>query len=94
MPIRQVIWDDDPRGNVSHIAEHGLTREDVLFGVHELDTSRSSGLPIALGFSTVGEFLCVVFEWIDDETVYPVTAFVLEDSAHGKANYKKRSIDR
>jgi uncharacterized DUF497 family protein len=80
--IRQVIWDDDPRGNVSHIAEHGLTPEDVedvLFGAHELDTSRSSGLPIALGFTAVGEYLCVVFEWVDEDTVYPVTAFVLED---------------
>lgn len=82
MSIRKVIWDDDPRGNVAHIAEHGLTPEDVeevLFGVHEIDTSRSSGLPIALGFTSAGQFLCVVFEWADEDTVYPVTAYPLED---------------
>ena len=80
MAIRHVIW--DTHGNVSHIAEHGVTPEDVedvLLGAHELGRSRSSGLPIALGFTTSGEYLCVVFEWIDDDTVYPVTAYVLED---------------
>ena len=82
MAIQRVLWNDDLHGNVSHIAEHGLMQEDVedvLFGVHELDVSRSSGLPIAFGFTTAGEYLCVVFEQIDEETVYPVTAFVLED---------------
>jgi uncharacterized DUF497 family protein len=74
--------DDDPEGNVRHIAEHGLTKEDVedvLYGVHELDTSRTSGRPIAFGFTSVGTFVCVVFEWVDDETVYPVTAYPLEN---------------
>jgi len=84
MAIRYAIWDteDDPRGNVQHVAEHGLTpedAEDVLFGIHELDTSRSSGNPIALGFTSGGEYICVVFEWVDDETVYPVTAYPLEE---------------
>jgi hypothetical protein len=79
--IQNVIWDtdDDPRGNVQHIADHGLTPDDVesvLFGVHELDASRSSGLPIALGFTSGGEYICVVFE---KDTVYPVTAYVAEE---------------
>lgn len=84
MAIRYAIWDleDDRRGNVRHIAEHGLTREDVedvLFGIHELDTSRSSDKPIAFGLTSAGEYICVVFDWVDDETVYPVTAYVLEE---------------
>ncbi len=84
MAITDVIWDadDEPVGNVEHIAEHGLRKEDVeevLFGVHELDTSRSSGRPIALGFNTAGEYIGVVFEWVDDHTIYPVTAFFLDD---------------
>ena len=84
MAIRYAIWDteDDPRGNVRHIGEHGLTPEDVedvLFGVHELDTSRSSGSPIAFGFTSSGAYICVVFEWVDDETVYPVTAYPLDE---------------
>jgi uncharacterized DUF497 family protein len=84
MAIRNAIWDtdDEPDGNVQHIAEHGLTKadvEEVLFGVHELDTSHSSGRPIALGFSSAGEYICVVFDWVDDDTVYPVTAYFLDD---------------
>lgn len=84
MTIRQAIWDtdDDPRGNVRHIAEHGLTPEDVedvLFGVHELETSRSSGSPIAFGFTSNGQYVCVVFEWVDEDTVYPVTAYPVEE---------------
>ena len=84
MPINNVVWDlpNEPDGNVDHISEHGLTQqdvEDVLFGVHELDTSRSSGRPIALGFTSAGEYICVVFELIDSETVYPVTAYSLEE---------------
>ena len=84
MAIDNAIWDmdDEEEGNVRHIAEHGLSKqdvEDVLFGTHELDASRSSGNPIALGFTSTGEYICVVFEWIDDETVYPITAYALED---------------
>ncbi len=82
MAIRRVIWDDSPGGNVDHIAEHGLTPEDVeevLSGPQVLDTSRSSGLPVALGFTSSGEYICVVFEWADEDTVYPVTAYVVED---------------
>ncbi len=84
MAIRYAIWDteDDPRGNVRHIGEHGLTPEDVedvLFGVHESDTSRSSGSPMVFGFTSAGTYICVVFEWVSDDTVYPVTAYALEE---------------
>jgi hypothetical protein len=86
LAIRQVVWDtdDDPRGNVRHIAEHGLLPEDVedvLFGIHELGANRSSGFPVALGFTATGEYICVVFEWVDEdkEAVYPVTAYRLEE---------------
>jgi len=82
--IERVIWDidDDLEGNVRHIAAHGLTKEDIediLYGVHELDTSRTSGRPIAFGFTSTGTYLCVVFEWVDEETVYPITAYPLEE---------------
>jgi uncharacterized DUF497 family protein len=84
MAINYVTWDMDqePEGNVRHIAEHGLTKDDVeqvLFGVHELSTSRSSRRPIALGFNAVGQYICVVFEWIEEDRVYPVTAYVLDE---------------
>jgi uncharacterized DUF497 family protein len=82
--IQYVIWDspDDPRGNVQHVAEHGLTCEDVedvLFGIHELAASRASAYPIAFGLTASGEFICVVFEQVERDTVYPITAYVVED---------------
>lgn len=84
MAIENIHWDMDnePDGNVQHIAEHGLGKQDVEevpYGVHELDTSRSSGRPIALGFNAAGEYICVVFDWVDDDTVYPLTAYVLDE---------------
>ena len=84
MAINNVIWDtdDEPEGNVQHIAEHGLTKDDVeevLFGIHELDISHSTERPIALGFNSADQYICVVFEWVDGETVYPVTAYVLDE---------------
>ena len=43
------------------------------------DVSRTSGLPIAFGFTPDGRYILVVYEQIDDVTVYPVTAFAVED---------------
>lgn len=84
MEILDVIWDldDEPDGNVQHIAEHDLSKddvEDVLFGIHEFDTSHSTGRPIAFGFTSDGRYICVVFEWIERETVYPVTAYCVDE---------------
>lgn len=82
MAIRRVLWDDFQGGNVDHIAEHGLTPDDideVLSSPVELGVSRSSGLPVALGFTSAGDYICVVFEWVDGEAVYPVTAYVVEE---------------
>lgn len=71
--------DDD--GNVAHIAEHGLTPEDVnavLMVPDETGVSRSSGRPIAFGYTPDGRYICVVYEEIDDSILYPVTAFEIE----------------
>ena len=61
MGFLHVIWDDydNPEGNVQHIAEHGLTIEDVM---HVLDnpldkrTSRSTGRPCCFGYTPGGDF--------------------------------------
>ena len=68
-------------GNVEHIGEHGLTPEDVeevMFNPVDRDVSRSSGLPIVFGFTPDGKYILVVYEQIDDATVYPVTAYDVE----------------
>jgi len=78
-----VVWDmeDDPDGNVQHIREHGLSMddvEDVLLDPHsEISVSRSSGEPIAFGYTSQGVYIAVVFEHIDDDplTLYPITAY-------------------
>jgi hypothetical protein len=78
-----IIWDldDDPEGNVHHIAEHDLTKEEaeeVLANPERLGTSRSSGLPIAFGTTSTGRYIAVVFQEIDADTVKPVTAYDIE----------------
>ncbi len=84
MKFFQVIWDDDdrPDGNVQHIAEHGLTIEDVEY-VLENPTregmSSNTGRPCCFGYTPGDDFIIVVYEQVDAETIYPVTAYeVLE----------------
>lgn len=76
--VRQIIWNDEPGGNIEHIEEHGLDVSDVQ---HVLDnpesdaTSHSSGLPCVFGYAPDGIYIIVIFEEVDDDTVYPVTAY-------------------
>jgi uncharacterized DUF497 family protein len=84
MPLIDAIWDvpDDPEGNVQHIAEHGLTPIDVEHVLNNPDRrkkSRSSGRPMVFGHTPSGEFIAVVYEEIDDTTVYPITAYPVEE---------------
>jgi hypothetical protein len=81
-----LIWDldDDPEGNVQHIAEHGLTKDEVasVFSAPDAFTeeSRSSDRPLTRGTTCTGRYVVVVWEHVDDNplTVYPVTAYVPE----------------
>ena len=75
-----ILWDldDDPDGNVQHIAAHGITKdevEEVLANATDADVSRSSGRPVVFGDTTTGKHLMVSFEEIDADTVYPITAY-------------------
>jgi len=82
MPYYEIVWNDEPGGNVEHIAQHGLTPDDVeevLFGPVDRDVSRSSGLPIVFGFTPDGRYILVVYEQLDDVTIYPVTAYEVEE---------------
>lgn len=78
---RRIIWDSDPDGNSDHIADHGLSEEEVdhvLFNAATEDVSRSSGLPCVFGYTHTGRYIIVIYEEIDEDTVMPVTAFELE----------------
>src|SRR5262245_41586675 len=82
MPWYDFIWNNEPGGNVEHIAEHGLTPEDVeavICNPLEKTTSRSSGRPVVTGYTPDGRLILVVYEEIDDVTVYPVTAYEVEE---------------
>jgi hypothetical protein len=61
-----VIWDldDDLSGNVVHIAEHDLTKDDVLDALNDpnmrTDIGRTSGHAISFGETSDGRFIAVV----------------------------------
>jgi uncharacterized DUF497 family protein len=83
VPLR-ILWDleDDPDGNVHHIAEHDVSREEVEevgLHPHTLDRSRSTGRHIAIGETSTGRMLIVVFDELEDSMIYPITAYDLED---------------
>ena len=82
MRIDRIIWDldDDPDGNVQHIAENGLTPEEVeqiLLQAEEIGTSDSSGLPMVFGLAGTGSYIGVVFQIVEKIpfSVRVVTAF-------------------
>jgi len=73
-----IIWDEQPGGNAEHIADNFQTYEDVenvLSYPFEKTVSRRTGLPLWKGSNLAGDEVAVVFRWIEDATVYPVTAF-------------------
>lgn len=78
-----IIWDldDDEHGNVRHISEHGLDKdevEDVLLNVDNPTTeSFSSGEPATFGYTRTGRHIVVVWEHVQDDplTVRPITAY-------------------
>ena len=80
----QILWDleDDPDGNVQHIAGNGVTVEeyiDVLSGNYErASVSRASGRPITFGWTSTGKHIAVVWDEVqleDPLIIRPVTAF-------------------
>ncbi len=83
MEQAQIIWDleDDPEGNIQHIAEHDITRdevEEVLNEGYEDSTfSRSSERPITFGWTTTGKYIAVIYEEVEQDPLIlrPVTAF-------------------
>ena len=75
-----ILWDldQDEQGNVLHIAVHGLAKNDVARVFDKpvgFDTSDSSGRPMVFGYTDDGRYIVVVYDQIDEDTVYPVTAF-------------------
>lgn len=86
-----IIWDleDDPDGNDWHIVVegHGVTREEVeevlCDSSNPTDESHSSGRPITFGWTYLGRYIAVLWEFVTDDprTVYPVTAYPVDPPA-------------
>ncbi len=86
MDLRDALidWDEaeDEGSNTAHIAEHGLTPEEVESALFDdkttFDVSHSSGRPIAFGVTHTGRFIAVVFEVLnpaDPLILRPITAY-------------------
>jgi hypothetical protein len=81
-----VAWDmdDDPDGNVQHIALNGITVEEVeevlLNENNPVGESRSSGRPITFGKTVTGRRIAVVWEQALDNplVIRPVTAYEID----------------
>lgn len=80
MEYLRILWDDpaDPQGNVQHIAEHGLSIDDVeevLANPSSNGRSKSTGRPTAWGYTLEGIYIVVVYEEIDDDSIRVITAY-------------------
>lgn len=80
MDFLRILWDDeeDPDGNVQHIADHDLTVEDVehvLRNPSSEGVSRSTKLPVVWGYTSDDRYVIVVYEEGDEETIRVITAY-------------------
>ncbi len=80
MPL--FCWDDEEGGNVEHIAEHGLTVDDVEHAfeyVIRFTTSRSTKRPALFGYAQDGRTIFVAYDTEEDddgnEVIFVTTAF-------------------
>ena len=83
---RLFLWVDDPGGNVEHIAEHGLTPDEVESAFDDIETettSRSTGRPAIFGRTFKGDTIFVAYDLEKDsdcnEFIYVRTAYITED---------------
>jgi uncharacterized DUF497 family protein len=80
MDYLRILWDDpdDPNGNVQHILEHGLSIDDVeevLENPTSEGTSASTGRPCLWGYTAEGQYIFVVYDQIDEDTIRVRTAY-------------------
>jgi hypothetical protein len=79
-----IAWDDedDPRGNVQHIAANDLTVGEVEQVLHDPanrpTVSHSTGRPAVFGTTATGKDILVIYEVLETELVIvirPITAY-------------------
>lgn len=75
MAFFEFIWTDPVLGK---LADRDISPDDVeaiITKPEGQDMSRSTGLPVAFGHVADGRFVIVVYRWIDQTTVQPITAY-------------------
>jgi hypothetical protein len=75
MPYYFFLWTDEI---IAHLAEHDITPEDfekIVSKPIKQDFSHSSGSPAAFGYTEDGRYVIAVFDYLDDMTVLPMTAY-------------------
>ena len=80
MPYFDFFWTDEI---IEHLAEHGVTPKDferVVQRPVDVRASRSSDLPAAFGYTEDGRFIIAIYDFIDDVTVLPVTAYEVPET--------------
>ncbi len=88
MSFLRVLWDseDDPDGNVEHVLQHGVSPDDVehvLSHAQSEGYSRSTGLPVAWGYTLDGRYVIVVYDRIDEDTIRVITAYEVPEPEDG-----------
>ncbi len=82
-----IEWDseDDPRGNTQHIADNGLSTDEVEDVIYDPGSrpiqSRSSKRPALIGQTSTGKTIIVIYERHNDGgilVVRPVSAYEIE----------------
>lgn len=89
MDFLRILWDDpdDPEGNVEHIAQHGLSIDDVeevLENPNSKGNSDSSGLPCIWGYTLEWLYILVVYQTIDEDSIRVVTAYEVLEPRQGQ----------
>jgi len=75
----RIVWNDINR---SKVAANGLTPEDVDFVIDNSfseGVSRTSGRLVCFGWVPDGRFIIVPYEVLDEDMIYPVTAYEVSE---------------
>ena len=75
MPYLEFIWTDEA---IEHIEEHDISTgefEELVCRPIGVGNSRSSGLPVAFGYTKNGRYIIAVYKMLDEMTVFPITAY-------------------
>jgi hypothetical protein len=79
MPFYFFVWTQEI---IDHLGQHGVTPEEfeeIVSQPDYEDVSRSSGNPLAFGYTSDGRRLCCVFRRLDEDTIEPITAYQVHE---------------